>query len=98
MTLNEIWNAWQAGATAVKVFPGNLVGPDYIRALRGPMPTVPLMVTGGVEPSEESIGAWLGAGVQAVGLGSQLFKGDYTGDYSKLSDRIAALMQYAQSL
>jgi len=98
MTLNEIWNAWQAGATVVKVFPGNLVGPDYIRALRGPMPTVPLMVTGGVEPSEESIGAWLGAGVQAVGLGSQLFKGDYTGDYSKLSDRIAALMQYAQSL
>ncbi|MEO6759240.1 MAG: bifunctional 4-hydroxy-2-oxoglutarate aldolase/2-dehydro-3-deoxy-phosphogluconate aldolase, partial [Saprospiraceae bacterium] len=38
LTLNEIWSAWQLGATAVKVFPGNLVGPDYIRALRGPMP------------------------------------------------------------
>ncbi len=93
MTLNEIWSASQMGATAVKVFPGNLVGPDYIRALRGPMPDVPLMVTGGVEPKPESIGAWLGAGVQAVGIGSQLFKGDFSGNFSALSLRISGLLE-----
>jgi 2-dehydro-3-deoxyphosphogluconate aldolase/(4S)-4-hydroxy-2-oxoglutarate aldolase len=98
MTLNEIWNAWQMGATAVKVFPGNLVGPDYIRALRGPMPGVPLMVTGGVEPTPESVGAWLDAGVQAVGLGSQLFKGDYSGDFSDLTRRISALLEFARTI
>lgn len=93
MTLNEIWSAWQLGATVVKVFPGNVVGPDYIKALRGPMPDVPLMVTGGVEPTPESINAWLGAGIQAVGIGSQLFKGDFSNDFSALSGRIAGLLK-----
>lgn len=93
MTLNEIWSAWQLGATAVKVFPGNLVGPDYIRALRGPMPGVPLMVTGGVEPTAASIGEWLGAGVQAVGIGSQLFKGDFSGDFPALARHISGLLE-----
>ena len=93
MTLNEIWSAWQMGATAVKVFPGNLVGPDYIRALRGPMPDIPLMVTGGVEPTPESIGAWIGAGVQAVGIGSQLFKGDFSGNFPALAQRISGLLE-----
>ena len=93
MTINEIWSAWQMGATAAKVFPGNLVGPDYIRALRGPMPDVPLMVTGGVEPTAAGIGEWLAAGVQAVGIGAQLFKGDYSGDYAVLSRRITDLLK-----
>ena len=93
LTLNEIWAAWQLGATAVKVFPGNLVGPDYIRAIRGPMPDVPLMVTGGVDPTLASIGQWLDAGVQAVGIGSQLFKGDYAGDFSALSQKISGLLE-----
>ncbi|HOY05346.1 MAG TPA: bifunctional 4-hydroxy-2-oxoglutarate aldolase/2-dehydro-3-deoxy-phosphogluconate aldolase [Saprospiraceae bacterium] len=97
MTLNEIWNAWQMGATAVKVFPGNLVSPDYIRALRGPMPDVPLMVTGGVEPEIENVKQWLDAGVNAVGIGSQLFKGDFSGNYQALARRIAALLDGVQS-
>jgi len=93
MTLNEIWTAWQLGAGAVKVFPGNMVGPDYIRALRGPMPGVPLMVTGGVEPTIASINEWLGAGVQAVGIGSPLFKGDFSKDFSTLRARISGLLE-----
>ena len=96
LTLNEVWKAWQLGATAVKIFPGNLVGPDYIRALRGPMPMVPLMVTGGVSPTVENIQEWLGAGVQAVGIGSQLFKGDFSKDYSVLSQRISGLLEGIQ--
>ncbi len=96
LTLNEIWSAWQLGATAVKVFPGNLVGPDFIRALRGPMPEVPLMVTGGVEPTPASIREWLGAGVQAVGVGAQLFKGDFSGNFPALARRISDLMAAVQ--
>ena len=92
MTLNEVWSAWQMGATAVKIFPGNVVGPDYIRALRGPMPDVPLMVTGGVQPTAASVQEWLGAGVQAVGIGSQLFTGDFSSDFSALAERAAALL------
>jgi 2-dehydro-3-deoxyphosphogluconate aldolase/(4S)-4-hydroxy-2-oxoglutarate aldolase len=92
MTLNEIWSAWQMGAMAVKVFPGNVVGPSYIRALRGPMPDVPLMVTGGVEPTAINVREWLDAGVQAVGMGSQLFKGDFSGDFSTLVARVSGLL------
>lgn len=73
-TPTEIMTAWMAGATAVKIFPGQMLYPAYIKALRGPFPQIPMMVTGGVEPTEESLKSWLGGGVQAVGLGSQLFK------------------------
>ncbi|MBW3130931.1 MULTISPECIES: bifunctional 4-hydroxy-2-oxoglutarate aldolase/2-dehydro-3-deoxy-phosphogluconate aldolase [Hymenobacter] len=94
MTLNEIYRAHQLGADVVKVFPGNTVGPSYIKAVRGPLPDVPLMVTGGVEPTEESIGEWLGAGVQAVGIGSQLFKGDAGAE--ALTAKVAGLVQFIQ--
>lgn len=98
MTLNEIWNARQLGADFVKVFPGNLLGPDYIRALRGPLPGVPLMVTGGVEPTEESLWKWFGAGVDAVGLGSRLFSGDYSSDFAGLSARISQLSGFLKTM
>ena len=96
LTPTEIYHATELGAAVVKIFPGNLVGPDYIRALRGPMPHVRLMVTGGVEPTEASVGAWFGAGVNAVGLGSQLFKN--ADDTAALSASIAQLMQFVQTL
>ena len=96
LTPTEIYQATELGAAVVKIFPGNLVGPDYIRALRGPMPHVRLMVTGGVEPTEASVGAWFGAGVNAVGMGSQLFKN--ADDTIALSARIAQLMQFVQAL
>jgi 2-dehydro-3-deoxyphosphogluconate aldolase/(4S)-4-hydroxy-2-oxoglutarate aldolase len=92
MTMNEIWDAWTMGATMVKIFPGTMVGPQYIRALRGPMPDVPLMITGGVEPETENVNAWLSAGVQAVGIGSQLFKGDFQNNPGALTDRLKHLL------
>lgn len=93
LTANEIWAASQAGADMVKIFPGNAVGPAYVRALRGPMPDVPLMVTGGVEPTLDSIRQWLDAGAQAVGIGSQLFKEPYSTDFSALTRYISALLE-----
>jgi 2-dehydro-3-deoxyphosphogluconate aldolase/(4S)-4-hydroxy-2-oxoglutarate aldolase len=95
MTISEVYQATQLGAAMVKIFPGNVVGPGFVKSLRGPMPTVPLMVTGGVEPTRESVSTWFDAGVNAVGMGSQLFKND---DPAALSASIAELMQYVQNL
>ncbi|QMW04319.1 bifunctional 4-hydroxy-2-oxoglutarate aldolase/2-dehydro-3-deoxy-phosphogluconate aldolase [Spirosoma foliorum] len=91
-TLNEIYQATLLGANLVKVFPGNVVGPGFIKAIKGPMPSLKLMVTGGVEPTSESLNAWFKAGVTAVGIGSQLFSGD-SADPSALRDRVASLVQ-----
>lgn len=91
-TLNEIYQATLLGANLVKVFPGNVVGPGFIKAIKGPMPSLKLMVTGGVEPTNESLNAWFKAGVTAVGIGSQLFSGD-SADPSALRDRVASLVQ-----
>ena len=96
MTPTEIYNASQLGAAVVKIFPGNVVGPDYVKALRGPMPHIKLMVTGGVEPTRESVSAWFGAGVNAVGMGSQLFKN--ADDTDALATRISELMQIVATL
>ncbi|GDY12778.1 bifunctional 2-keto-4-hydroxyglutarate aldolase/2-keto-3-deoxy-6-phosphogluconate aldolase [Planctomycetota bacterium] len=73
ITPSEIVAAWKAGATCIKLFPGSLVGPDYVKALRGPLPDIPLMPTGGV--SEDNLGEWFAAGVVAVGMGGNLAKG-----------------------
>ena len=96
MTPTEIYNASELGAVVVKIFPGNLVGPDYVKALRGPMPHIKLMVTGGVEPTRESVAAWFGAGVNAVGMGSQLFKN--ADDADALAASIGELMQFVEGL
>ena len=92
MTPTEIYAALSAGAAMVKVFPGNVLGSAYIKSLRGPMPAVKIMVTGGVEPTEASIKEWFGAGANAVGLGSQLFKN--TDDLEGMSQNIKELFKY----
>ena len=74
LTPTEIIQAVQWGAVIVKIFPGNSVGSTYLKSLRGPFPQLKFMVTGGVEPTFESIQEWFQAGANAVGLGSQLFK------------------------
>ncbi len=94
-TLNEIYQATQLGAGLVKVFPGNVVGPDFIKAIRGPMPDLKLMVTGGVEPTADSLTTWFRAGVTAVGIGSQLFAGDNLSP-DQLRGRVARLFHLVQ--
>jgi 2-dehydro-3-deoxyphosphogluconate aldolase / (4S)-4-hydroxy-2-oxoglutarate aldolase len=70
LTPSEVFQAHRLGADFVKIFPGSLVGPAYIKALRGPFPDIPLVPTGGV--SLENIGDWMAAGVAAVGVGGEL--------------------------
>lgn len=71
-TLTEIANAENMGAEIIKVFPGSVLGPDFISAVKGPMPWLKLMPTGGVELNEHNLAAWYKAGVVCVGIGSQL--------------------------
>lgn len=70
LTPTEVLQAYRSGSDVVKVFPGSLGGPDYLKALRGPFPNIPMMPTGGV--SLENISAWFAAGAFAVGAGSNL--------------------------
>lgn len=70
LTPTEVMAALDLGADAIKIFPGSLAGPSYLKALRGPFPDVPLMPTGGV--SADNLGDWLQAGAVAVGAGSEL--------------------------
>jgi 2-dehydro-3-deoxyphosphogluconate aldolase/(4S)-4-hydroxy-2-oxoglutarate aldolase len=69
-TPSEILAAWRAGATAVKLFPASAVGPSFVRELRGPLPEIPLIPTGGV--TAENAPDFIRAGAVAVGLGSWL--------------------------
>ena len=72
MTPTEVVTAWRAGATSVKVFPISVLGnAAYVRSLRGPLPDIPLIPTGGV--TSESASALLSAGAIAVGLSTALF-------------------------
>lgn len=70
ITPTEILAAWRAGATAVKVFPASAVGPAFVRELRGPLPEIPLIPTGGV--TADSAPDFIRSGAFAVGLGSWL--------------------------
>ncbi len=76
MTITEIYQAQQLGADIIKIFPANVLGTAFIKALKAPMPHAKVMVTGGVEPNEQNLKGWFSAGVTAVGMGSQLFPKD----------------------
>ena len=76
-SVTEINKAHELGAEVVKIFPGTQVGgPEFVKAVKGPMPWASLMPTGGVTPDEANLKAWFQAGVTCVGMGSQLFPAD----------------------
>ncbi|MBN8876637.1 MAG: bifunctional 4-hydroxy-2-oxoglutarate aldolase/2-dehydro-3-deoxy-phosphogluconate aldolase [Chitinophagaceae bacterium] len=72
MTPTEIHVAGNAGCKLVKLFPGNVLGPGFVSAVKELFPDMDFMPTGGVEVSAENMGAWFNAGVCAVGLGSKM--------------------------
>jgi 2-dehydro-3-deoxyphosphogluconate aldolase/(4S)-4-hydroxy-2-oxoglutarate aldolase len=83
----EILAAWDAGADVVKVFPATALGPAYFKDLRGPLPQVRLMPTGGV--SLENAGEWIKAGAVAIGVGGALVdpKLVAAGNYDGITER-----------
>ncbi|MBE7171337.1 MAG: bifunctional 4-hydroxy-2-oxoglutarate aldolase/2-dehydro-3-deoxy-phosphogluconate aldolase [Williamsia sp.] len=91
MTLTEIYTARQLGADIIKIFPAATVGPGFIKAIKGPMPDVKIMATGGVEPTRASLQTWFGAGSHCVGLGSQLVSREVLEE--KNYDKLEVLVQ-----
>lgn len=75
-TLTEIAKAEELGCEIVKLFPGDIYGPQFVKALKGPQPWTSIMPTGGVSPTEENLKGWFDAGVVCVGMGSQLISKD----------------------
>ncbi|MES2743607.1 MAG: bifunctional 2-keto-4-hydroxyglutarate aldolase/2-keto-3-deoxy-6-phosphogluconate aldolase [Pseudomonadota bacterium] len=90
MTPTEIVGALEAGADIVKIFPAEVFGPAYIKALRAPLPQAPLMPTGGV--SVDNLAAWFAHGALAVGIGSSLTGPAADGDYGAVTTRARAFV------
>lgn len=84
VTPTEVERAMKSGASIVKLFPGSLVGPKYITALKGPFPDLKIMPTGGV--SLENMSEWFASGAVMVGTGSNLTKPAQTGEYQKVTE------------
>jgi 2-dehydro-3-deoxyphosphogluconate aldolase/(4S)-4-hydroxy-2-oxoglutarate aldolase len=97
LTPTEVLQAWDAGATAVKVFPVSaLGGPPYIAAIRAPLPHIPMVAVGGVRPAD--VRAYLDAGAVAAALGSSLVDdGDVAaGRFDAIESRARAIVEAAQ--
>lgn len=84
MTIREIVEALEAGTDVVKVFPGDSLGPTFVRAAMGPLPQAPLMPTGGV--SLTNVDEWIKAGCVAVGVGGKLTGGAEIGDFEAVTE------------
>ncbi len=89
-TPTEVIAAWEAGATAVKLFPAGGVGPGYLKDVRGPLRHIPLIPTGGI--GEANIGEFLAAGAVAVAVGGSLFS---SADPVEIGNRAARLVRLA---
>lgn len=87
MTPTEIIKAEQLGSTLVKIFPGNIVGPGFVSAIKELFSGVKFIITGGVEPEESNLRGWFSAGAAAVGMGSKLITKQIleTKDYAKIT-------------
>jgi len=88
-TLTEIGKAEELGCDIVKLFPGSVYGPGFIKAIRGPQPWTTIMPTGGVAPTKENLTGWFDAGAVCVGMGSKLISKDILKDkdFKKLTAR-----------
>jgi 2-dehydro-3-deoxyphosphogluconate aldolase/(4S)-4-hydroxy-2-oxoglutarate aldolase len=97
LTPTEVFQAYNMGVDVVKVFPGSLGGPAYIKALKGPFPYIPMMPTGGV--SAANAAEWFAAGVVAVGAGSELCPPQLAkeGKFDEISKRAADFVQVVRS-
>lgn len=86
LTITEAVTAMEAGVDVLKLFPGDLSGPRFIKDIKGPLPWVQIMPTGGVDA--DNVGEWIKAGAVAVGAGSCLTKGDITANAKAFIENI----------
>ena len=99
-TVTEIGLAQEAGCDLCKVFPGDVLGPGFVKGLKAPMPWSQIMVTGGVKPTRENLESWFKAGVTCVGMGSNLFPKEViaAGEWDKISDLCRNVLDIIKSV
>lgn len=100
MTPTEIIKAESLGATLVKIFPGNIVGPGFVSAIKELFSGLKFIITGGVEPEEGNLRGWFNAGAAAVGMGSKLITKQIleTKDYQKITQLTKESLSLIQSI
>jgi 2-dehydro-3-deoxyphosphogluconate aldolase/(4S)-4-hydroxy-2-oxoglutarate aldolase len=100
MTPTEVIRAEQLGAKFVKLFPGNILGPAFLSAIKELFPEVMFMPTGGVDLDKENIAGWFKAGVSAVGMGSKLISKQLleAKDYAKIESLTKEAMEIVKSV
>jgi 2-dehydro-3-deoxyphosphogluconate aldolase/(4S)-4-hydroxy-2-oxoglutarate aldolase len=97
-TIREIVEAMESGADIIKIFPGETLGPAFVKAAKAPLPQASLMPTGGV--SIDNAAEWIAAGSVALGVGGSLTAGAKTGDFKSITElarRFIAAIQEARS-
>lgn len=99
-TITEAIKAMHLNCELIKLFPANVIGSAFAKAVKSVMPQLSIMPTGGVEPTQESLKNWFDAGVNCVGMGSQLFNKAQiqNGDYHALSNDISSAITIAATL
>ena len=99
-TLTEIARAEELGCEIVKLFPGDIYGPQFVKGIKGPQPWTSIMPTGGVTPTVENLKSWFDAGVTCVGMGSQLISKDIIAnkDYAKLEQDVKNALSIIKSV
>jgi len=100
VTPSEIIRAETLGAKMIKLFPGNILGPEFMSAIKALFPDLLFMPTGGVDLDKENIAGWLKAGVCAVGMGSKLISNQLLEqrDYAKIEELAKKAMDILKSL
>ncbi len=100
MTPTEIIAAENAGVVFIKLFPGNMLGPEYLSSIKDLFPKLVFMPTGGVDTTRENIEGWFKAGVCAVGMGSKLISKQrmQDGDYETIATETKKVMEIISSL
>ena len=91
LTITEMITAMEAGCDIIKLFPGSAFGSSYVKAVKGPLPQINIMPTGGV--SLDNIKDWVNAGVIAVGVGSELTGPAKKYDYQAVTENAQAFVQ-----
>ena len=99
-TLTEIARAEELGCELVKLFPGDIYGPQFVKGIKGPQPWTSIMPTGGVSPTKENLSAWFNAGVTCVGMGSQLISKEILAnkDFDKLTLNVANALKIIEQV
>ena len=99
-SLTEISKAEEMGCELIKLFPGNIYGPEFVKAIKSPQPWTSIMPTGGVNTSKENLKGWFDSGVSCVGIGSKLISNDIliAKDFKALEEKVKEVLRLIKEI